>query len=209
MKASFFSVVCLVLGGCATSNGMYGEPQTASHVPAALDICVDYRDSVTCFGNKYMLWGDDGKLVTRHEGIDFRAPPGTEVIASSNGNTIYVGWQSCSGGHVFLDTGAKVKNPRTGKDADLYISYHHIVPEVFAGEIVKAGEVIGKVAGPGVDFGTCSSFSHVHFTTRVGHWKKEYHVSPHAYWADGPGIVTCWKEGTSVEQGKIVAPFKC
>ncbi len=39
--------------------------------------------------------------------------------------------------------------------------------------------------------------------------KVKLDINPHQFWADGPGKVTCFKEGMIVPPGKAVAPVRC
>jgi murein DD-endopeptidase MepM/ murein hydrolase activator NlpD len=209
--AGFFMTLSLILlaSGCSTANRLYGEPTSAKHIPDGLDLCADYGATVTCTGNRYRMFESDGRFVSRHEGIDFRAPPGTEVLAVTDATVQFIGVDSCGGGFMLLQTETLVADPRSGLQKQLYVTYSHIVPGVASRRKVEAGEVIAKVAGPGQFFGECSDFPHVHLATRVGSSFRKDHVSPHGYWLNGPGIVSCWKPGLQVPRGKLVAPYRC
>ena len=201
--------ICVAVSGCQNvGSDPSGVWLTATSVPSALNICADYGSRRTCTGEKYYLV-DAGTVVRRHEGIDFRAPAGTPVIASAGGSVFWTGVAKCGGGEVITRMGATVPDPVTGKKDRLYVTYHHIIPKVWNHKKIEAGEVIGEIAPVGKYGGRCSTFPHVHLSTRLGGRHPSDHISPHHLWVNGPGIVTCWKEGTEVPADRLVAPLPC
>ena len=123
MKILIAAVLSICVVGVATGNEIYG-PTSASYVPPSLDLCADYGAVTTCTGRAYKMYEDDGRYVTKHEGIDFRAKPGTEVISGADGVIIGTGTGVCGGGYAILHAHLDTTDPRTNKKTDLYVLYH-------------------------------------------------------------------------------------
>jgi hypothetical protein len=84
-----------------------------------------------------------------HTGDDYGAPLGTKVVAVRNG---VVRWSNDSGGAYGKWMGIEADNGR------VYVYCHLSVRSVASGSIVKANQVIGKLARPATSRGrTCTS----------------------------------------------------
>jgi murein DD-endopeptidase MepM/ murein hydrolase activator NlpD len=149
-----------------------------------------------------------GTVISRHEGLDFRAPAGTPVLASASGTVFWRGKSRCGGGRIVTFLHEPVPHPETGKLARLYVIYNHVTPKVWNFEKFEAGDVIAEVEADN-DYDQCSDFPHVHLETRHGGRGRPDTVSPHYFWVEGVGIVTCWRDGMTVPPGRIVAPLAC
>ncbi|WMJ22358.1 M23 family metallopeptidase [Paludicola sp. MB14-C6] len=89
---------------------------------------------------------------TRHSGIDYAAPEGTEVVATNNGKVEFAEFVQLTGNTIVIDHGLGVK------------SYHFHLSSinVKAGDIVKQGQLIGKVGTTGFSTGP-----HLHFQMSI------------------------------------------
>ena len=72
-----------------------------------------------------------------HLGIDIGAPVGSNIVAVSDSRVVFIGFQGSGGYSIIL------------KSHNLQFVYHHVNPNyiIKVNDIVKAGQVIGKV-GP-------------------------------------------------------------
>ena len=124
---------------------------------AARDSAIDFK-----------LWRDDfllpveGRLSTpfgairyeetaepsRHSGIDLATPAGTPIKATNRGIVVFATEDSFSGNAVVLEHGG-----------GLYSLYYHLQSiDVFFGQLIEQGEVIGTVGSTGYSTGP-----HLHF----------------------------------------------
>ncbi len=87
-----------------------------------------------------------------HSGTDFRADPGTPVLAAGDGVVTYVGRQGGYGNIIYVDHGGGVVT-----------RYAHLLRiETTTGAAVSAGDRIGQVGSTGRTTGP-----HLHFEVRV------------------------------------------
>ncbi len=85
-----------------------------------------------------------------HTGIDIAAPEGTPIFAADSGVVEYAGWKSGYGNFIIINHG-------------LYkTAYGHLSKiDVFVGQYVTRGELIGRVGNTGISTGP-----HLHFEVR-------------------------------------------
>lgn len=106
------------------------------------------------------------KTPQMHAGIDFGAPMGTPIYATGNGKVARVEFKTTGyGKNVVIDHGYGYKT--------LYA--HMSKVEVKVGDVVKRGEVIGKVGSTGL-----STSPHVHYEV----FKNGNRVDPAPYCLD-------------------------
>jgi murein DD-endopeptidase MepM/ murein hydrolase activator NlpD len=165
----------------------------AAHVAAAQDLCSDYQSRVNCvYKNREV-----------HNGIDFGGKSGSEAISATYGTVVRRNFDECSGDGLTVKTDFSV-----GGEA-VYVRYAHVegYPHVQRGLRLKPGDPIGTLI-PLRRTPCHGSREHVHYELRINADPKR-HINPHDYWADGPGKVTCFKEGVEVPPGKAVVPRRC
>ena len=92
------------------------------------------------------------KTKSQHSGIDIAAPSGTPVKAAASGEVLYVGWMRGYGQVIILDHGRNITT----------VYAHLSSTQVSEGQVVKAGNVIGRVGKTG----NATGF-HLHFEVRV------------------------------------------
>ncbi len=88
-----------------------------------------------------------------HFGVDWAAPTGTPVRAARDGVVSRAGWWSTYGNAIALDHG----------DGSQTRYAHLSAVDVVAGEVVRQGDVIGRVGSTGASTGP-----HLHFEIRFG-----------------------------------------
>ncbi len=86
-----------------------------------------------------------------HTGVDMRASYGTPIKAAAAGMVVYAGWRGGYGKCVIIDHGSGI--------ATLYAHMSRI--SVRRGQVVKAGQIIGRVGSTGLSTGP-----HLHFEVR-------------------------------------------
>jgi murein DD-endopeptidase MepM/ murein hydrolase activator NlpD len=170
---------------------------TAASGIAAQDLCSDYMSRTNCINRSRPI----------HDGIDFGGKAGTEVISATYGTVEKLTFNECAGAGVNVRTDFRaVHEDREGPVVAVYAHvepYPHVVP----GLKLKPGDPLGTTI-PLRHTKCLNSREHVHYELRVfGNAKR--HINPHAYWAEGEGKVTCFRDGMTVPPGKAVAPIRC
>jgi murein DD-endopeptidase MepM/ murein hydrolase activator NlpD len=169
----------------------------ASGTATAQDLCSDYQSRSNCIHQRRPV----------HNGIDFGGVAGTEVISATHGTVTKRNFDECSG------HGLTVKTDFSGRSGDIegpvYVRYAHVegYEYIKPGRPLKPGDPIGRTI-PLRHTPCHGSREHVHYELRVNADPK-LHINPHAYWSDGPGKVTCFRDGMTVPPGKAVAPIRC
>ena len=106
----------------------------------------------------------------------------------------------------------RLPHPKSGEIArGIFTRYVHVKPDLALGYLqeVKVGDTIGTIQKLS-EGGVCSGdFTHVHFSMDLTRHDVGLHVNPNDFWVDGPGKVTCYRDGMSVPPDKIVAPLRC
>jgi murein DD-endopeptidase MepM/ murein hydrolase activator NlpD len=93
-----------------------------------------------------------GHGAAMHTGLDFRGEPGDPVRATANGTVKTAGWSGGYGNMVEIDHGN-----------GLSTRYGHLSAiEARAGQVVKVGQIIGRIGSTGRSTGP-----HLHYETRV------------------------------------------
>lgn len=173
----------LLLGASGASNGQ--------------DLCSDYRSLKNCINKNRPI----------HNGIDFGGVAGTEVISATYGTVTQRNFDDCSGHGLTVLTDFRATHE--GKEGPVYVRYAHVegYPLMVKGQKLRPGDPIGRTI-PLRHTPCHASREHVHYELRVNADPK-LHINPHPYWADGPGKVTCFRDGMNVPPGRSVAPIRC
>ncbi len=95
---------------------------------------------------------NNAKTPTRHAGIDYAAPEGTLVYATNNGRIEFSEFLQLTGNTIVIDHGLGIKS----------YHFHMSSLEVKTGDIVKKGQLIGKVGTTGFSTGP-----HLHFQISI------------------------------------------
>ena len=155
----------------------------------------------------------------RHQGIDIPGPNNQPVIAVAGGKVLDVEIDSCWGPTVMVDHGRGVDGKR------LIALYGHLgTMAVKKGQAVKRGQLVGRLGNNHRKFRCIAGVRHLHFQIgravrskakgrSWGHVRYladgKRGVNPHQYWADGPGVVTCFRKGGRYPKGTITYPLPC
>lgn len=90
---------------------------------------------------------------SRHSGIDFANPEGTQVVAAQSGYVCLAEFLNLTGNTLIIDHGL-----------GFYTQYYHLISiDVKAGDFVEAGSPVAKVGSTGFSTGP-----HLHFTVYYG-----------------------------------------
>ena len=118
--------------------------------------------------NVISVFGDKRGKTRLHQGIDIKAPRGTEVVATTDGFVERIKEGGSGGKQVYLRDG-------TGR---LFYYAHLDSWEVEEFATVRAGDVLGTVGDTGNAKGTTP---HLHFEILIG--KKKEAVDPLMFWS--------------------------
>jgi murein DD-endopeptidase MepM/ murein hydrolase activator NlpD len=94
----------------------------------------------------------NGQPNPRHDGVDLSAAAGTPVLCAQNGKVLYADFVKLTGNTVVVEHGYGLKS-----------WYFHMQSlDVAAGDLVKTGDVLGKVGSTGFSTGP-----HLHFSASI------------------------------------------
>ncbi len=136
-----------------------GDPIQFASPLATSAVVKDYSNSALQYSKTLRLW-------EAHKAIDFAAEEGADVFAVLNGTIVDVSYDYLMGNVVKLDVGNNL--------IVIYKSLANDVP-VKVGDVVKKGEVIGKVGNTAKS--EMSDGPHLHLET----WLKQVNVDPNEY----------------------------
>lgn len=105
-----------------------------------------------------------------HHGDEFFNPVGTPILAAGDGQVVFagpdVGGASISPEPNFYGNAVVIEHAQSIDGQPVYTLYGHMsFVAAVVGQIVHAGDVIGRVGGTGIAFGG----PHLHFEVRVGY----------------------------------------
>jgi murein DD-endopeptidase MepM/ murein hydrolase activator NlpD len=173
-------------------------------------LCSDYNSRTNIVGKPYYIRDpEDGRVVRRHNGMDFCAKAGSDVLAAADGVIVRIEWDNPTRGgwvelrtKIFAENDQKIMKP-------VFIRHLHIDPvrSLIVGQEVKAGMPIGKVQKAGKE--QIGPVAHVHFDAGncLDIWLC--HLNPNKFWADGPGKIACFDDKNPPPADKLVAPVRC
>jgi murein DD-endopeptidase MepM/ murein hydrolase activator NlpD len=208
----------LFIGGCANTNTDKTVDDTFKVVVGAsqgsdTSPCSDYASRRDYMGNSYYIKvTETGKVITRHEGMDFCANSGSEVIAPTKGVVaVVVNDNPYRGGRVTIQTNIEYDHYQAGggATANLYVDVLHVRPKpnLAVGNKVQAGEVIGFVQA--ADRPEIGPRPHVHFSAGPIPETWIAHTDPNQFWQKGAGRVTCFDPKNPPSGNEIIAPIRC
>ena len=99
------------------------------------------------------------RAVLPHLAIDYAAPPGTPVVAIGAGRIDFIGWQNGYGNVIDIR--------HAGNYTSRYAHFSRFAPDLYTGQPVSAGEVIGYVGQTGNATGPHLHFEFLHGTTKI------------------------------------------
>jgi murein DD-endopeptidase MepM/ murein hydrolase activator NlpD len=113
----------------------------------------------------------------------------------------------CAGYQIVVATDMVGRHEES--EGNVYAVYAHAKPldGLTVSQKLKPGDPIARII-PLLNTKCYMSREHVHYELRVKN-KVGRDINPHQFWADGPGKVSCFKEGMLVPPGKTVAPIRC
>lgn len=147
----------------------------------------------------------NGDKTSVHEGIDITGLVGLPIIAPAPGTVIHVSSNRLYGNRIFVEHG------RNTDGKYIRTRYFHLEEiQVKEGDKVVRGQQIGLMGRTGI----LALYPHLHFEVRTSDSSDKAGfdpVTPHKYWADGVGIVTCFESGKQVPDlpFKITYPVPC
>ena len=156
---------------------------------------------------------------SRHQGLDIGGPAGQPVIAAAPGTVLETDVGSCWGPTIVINHGP-------GPDGRPIVAAYGHLGEMLVrpGQKVKRGQLIARLGDNVRKYRCISGVRHLHLQigrkhrsgskgTYWGHVRYlvdgKKGVSPHLYWADGPGRVTCFRSGRTYPKGTLTYPVPC
>lgn len=154
----------------------------------------------------------------KHQGIDIGGPAGTEIIAIADGLVLAAEDDPCWGPTIMIDhtpVGGKTLIALYGHLDDMLVSY---------GNHVERGQIIGRLGNKAMHRKCVWGVRHLHLQlgrkprkkNKNKYWGNRYFLkdghrglNPHYFWADGPGMVTCFDPKKTYPKGKITWPLHC
>jgi hypothetical protein len=216
--ALFISVSALAVHSQET--GIYEPFKVVVGAQRGSDIfpCSDYAAKNNIYGEPYKTFQPEYKeysaaarWITRHEGMDFCAKTGTEVIAPASGEIVFIRSEdSNQGGFLTIKTNIKYSHPTwTEESSTLYVFMTHITPksDLKVGQKVTAGDVIAVLEPPGKPGIGARSHVHMQATPTPKVWLAQ--TDPNQFWQKSAGKVTCFDAKNPPTDQQMVAPLKC
>lgn len=208
MRITGLAILCLVLG---LANGAVAQKKAKVVMPA---------NAPAIKSGFHSRRGVNGGLRSgRHQGIDIAGPNGQPIIAVADGVVLDRETGKCWGPTVLIDHG----KGRDGKP--LIVAYGHVGQIVVKkGQKVRRGQLVARLGNNHKKFRCISGVRHLHLQigrkarleNRRNSWGHVRYlvdgkkgVNPHAYWADGPGRVTCYRKGGRYPAGTLTYPLPC
>ena len=158
-----------------------------------------------------------GTRSQRHQGLDIYAQSGTPILAATDGVVLEAVVESCWGPTILIDHRQDASGNR------LLALYGHLgTMLVVSGEQVERGQQIAEMGPPLPKCG--AGMEHLHFQLARkargpdkrkawgwGFFVKDgrHSLNPHRFWANGPGRVTCFREGEVYPEGTLTYPVMC
>ena len=144
---------------------------TPTPTPTKIVFCHPVENAVICFDYSMdeLVWWNALEKWSVHDGIDYKAAIGTNVVAVYGGRILSVEYDVYEGTVVRIDHGGGLITKYAGLSEDLNIA---------TGDTVKKGDVIGTIGAPGLK--EFSDGPHIHFSTEL----HNEVVNPYDYFED-------------------------
>lgn len=141
-----------------------------------------------------------------HVGLDIIAEQGTPVLTVASGTVVLSDFEPMFGNRVEIIHGENI-NGEWVKSRYLHLQKRLVNP----GDKVMRGQAIGSLGRSGLLSG---GILHLHYELRIA---TEYDqpiflpVHPHAYWLEGPGVISCYEPGRQypVRPLRTTFPLHC
>lgn len=206
----------MIILGCASSLKEQGRDNFFKVIGASRDSdvypCADYAARRNYMGEPYYIRvPETGKVIARHEGMDFCSLAGVDVLSPASGVIVdIVEDNPYRGGSVTLQTSIAYDHYQTGNlTYKLFVQALHIMPNknLMVGSKVNAGDVIGRIQPPNRP--EIGSRPHVHLAAGAGPDVWNLHTDPNQFWQKGPGRVSCYNPSDPPSEQHLVAPIRC
>jgi len=155
----------------------------------------------------------------QHQGIDITGEAGQPIIAIADGRVMAAESDTCWGPTVVVDHGF-------GFDGLPLIALYGHVDEMLVGpgDEITRGQLLARLGDNETIYRCIGGVRHLHlqlgripYTGEIGeHWGHSRWledgkdgVNPHLYWANGPGLVTCYDADRTYPAGTITYPIPC
>ena len=208
--------VLVAVSACQTSsasNRIFPTVIGASAINSDITPCADYASHTGYTGQPYRVYvPETGKLITRHQGIDFCGNAGDPVISSVSGKIVLINPDNqYRGGTVIVESDILAKRPQypTLPARQVYFQHLHIdpAPSLKYGQHILAGDLLGWMQAPGKR--NIGPRSHVHLEAGFCQQTYSCHTDPNQFWMNGAGSVTCFDPENQPPADKAVAPVPC
>jgi len=160
----------------------------------AWDMCSGYGDLNNCSGRvRGVLQAEGRQIGPTHDGMDFAASPGTQVVVPTWGEFIATFHHENAGGTFVMKTTGRISSPEIyGGEGECYLVLAHIEPtnkyNVMKGEnprrriYLRPGDECGVIpsARPAWAFQT----DHVHLGLLLSRWNFATHMDPTKYFGE-------------------------
>ena len=214
-RSGLFFLTLTILGCTGASKGQ-GSDNFFRVVGASRgsDVrpCADYASPRNYMGEPYYIKiPENGRVITRHEGMDFCGQAGSAVLAPASGEVVNViADNPHRGGSITLKTSIFYDHYGTGNSVSrLYLQTLHIIPNnnLTIGSKVNAGEIIGRIQP--ANRPEIYIRPHVHLAAGPGPDVWDTHTDPNQFWQKGPGKVSCYDPINPPSEQHLVAPIRC
>ena len=184
LEGERFGVTPTVSGAPGSTSPQPAPPAPPAVSPEQQKLALvwpsDYKVYTQKFGERPEYYGKFG--LPGHEGVDIRAPTGTNIYACADGSVLLAGWRSA--GHPY---GYSVRLRHKRVDGEYETIYAHLTEssaKVEVGDAVRAGQLIALADNTGN-----SSASHLHLSLKkIGAKNGGYGeiIDPEPFFVNGP-----------------------
>ena len=218
----------MIASECKKSLDFYiDRPDLETEFLRRLEFCIKTAKNVSPKGFEVnpiisdfkSRYGVNGRTrVNVHQGIDIIGSDEELIIAIADGKVLETGITYCEGPSVVIDHGISLDSKK------LITIYSHTGEfMVKEGDYVKRGTPVAKLPSK-IEYPCMARVRHLHlqigqkYCEKVekdswgcGFYIKDLYSSlnPHDYWADGPGVITCFDENKTFKKGTLTYPFIC